>query len=64
MKPMQDLSPETVEATTRAAYEACHPDDGFDDLLHRAAFSKEDRYLLRDWRAAVRLRLEREEAGR
>ncbi len=39
-----------VMAIARAAYEACHPDDTFEDLMRRAVFSKEDRGLLRDWR--------------
>lgn len=34
-------------------YDRCHPDDSFLDLKRRAAFSKEDRMLLRDWLAAV-----------
>lgn len=46
-----------VEQAARAAYDECHPDDGFDDLKRRAAFSKEDRCLLRDWLAAAERRL-------
>ncbi len=38
----------------RAEYERCHPDDTFEALTRRAAFSKEDRRLLEDWRAAIR----------
>ena len=38
----------------RVEYERCHPDDTFEALQQRAAFSKEDRYLLKDWRAAIR----------
>ncbi|HRP77676.1 MAG TPA: hypothetical protein PL183_01085 [Aquamicrobium sp.] len=41
----------------RAEYERCHPDDTFEALQCRAAFSKEDRRLLEDWRAAIRARL-------
>ena len=40
----------------RAAYEGCHPDDTLEALKHRAAFSKEDRLLLEEWRAAMRAR--------
>lgn len=42
-----------VEEEARRLYDACHPDDSFADLTHRATFSKEDRLLLRDWRASV-----------
>ena len=45
------------EELLRAEYERCHPDDTFEALKHRAAFSKEDRMLLREWRAAIRARL-------
>ena len=38
----------------RAHYERCHPEDSFEALKHRAGFSKEDRRLLEDWRAAAR----------
>lgn len=45
------------EDLLRVEYERCHPDDTFDDLRQRAAFSKEDRMLLHEWRAAIRARL-------
>lgn len=45
------------EDLLRVEYERCHPDDTFEALRSRAAFSKEDRRLLEDWRAAMRLRL-------
>ena len=48
---------QAVEAAARAAYDACHPDDSFDDLKRRAAFSKEDRFLLADWLAATERKL-------
>lgn len=44
------------ESALRAAYERCHPEDSFEALKHRAAFSKEDRRLLEDWREAMGLR--------
>ena len=44
------------EQILRAEYERCHPDDTFDALKHRAAFSKEDRRLLEDWRVTIRAR--------
>lgn len=42
------------EDALRIRYESCHPDDSFEALKLRAAFSKEDRRLLEDWRAAAR----------
>lgn len=45
--------PQVAEAAARAAYDACHPADSFDDLKRRAVFSREDRFLLRDWLAAA-----------
>ena len=53
------------EALVRADYERCHPEETFDDLKHRARFSKEDCGLLCDWMtlaarraaAAARLRM-------
>ena len=42
----------------RIEYERCRPDDTLEALQHRAAFSKEDRLLLDEWRAAIRARLE------
>lgn len=38
-----------IEKIAREGYGRCHPDDSFADLVHRSAFSKEDRYLLRQW---------------
>ncbi|WP_201263776.1 hypothetical protein [Bradyrhizobium canariense] len=38
-----------LESLVREEFERCHPDDTFEDLKRRAAFSKEDKGLLRDW---------------
>ena len=38
-----------LESWVRAEYERCHPQESFEDLKHRAQFSKEDKGLLRDW---------------
>ena len=46
------------EDLLRVEYERCHPDDTFEALTQRAAFSKEDRRLLEEWRAAIRARWE------
>jgi hypothetical protein len=42
---------EELESLIRRDYERCHPGDTLDDLKRRAAFSKEDRGLLREWMA-------------
>jgi hypothetical protein len=44
------------ETLVRDEFERCHPDDTFEDLRRRAAFSKEDRGLLRDWMAIANAR--------
>ena len=49
------------ELLVRAAYDRCHPDDTFEDLKHRAGFSKEDRGLLGDWMAIARERAQQEQ---
>ncbi|MEJ8570377.1 hypothetical protein [Microbaculum marinum] len=53
------------ESLIRADYERCHPDDSFEDLKHRARFSKEDQGLLRDWMAvaAERARQQQKDAA-
>ncbi len=38
-----------LEDLVRKEFERLHPDDTFEDLKRRAAFSTEDKYLLRDW---------------
>jgi hypothetical protein len=45
-----------LEALIREDYERCHPGDTLRDLKRRAKFSKEDRGLLRDWRAVAEQR--------
>lgn len=47
-------SQEDPDTLARPLYEACHPDDTFDDFKRRTAFSLQDRCLLRAWRAGVR----------
>ena len=48
---VQATNDEELESLIRRDYERCHPGDTLDDLKRRAAFSKEDRGLLRDWMA-------------
>jgi hypothetical protein len=50
----EDLGETTIDPLARRLYDRCHPDDSFDEMRQRARFSKEDRGLLRDWRAAAR----------
>lgn len=50
---LQSSSDEELESLIRPDYERCHPGDTLDDLKRRAAFSKEDRGLLRDWMAVA-----------
>lgn len=38
-----------LEALVRDDYDRLRTDDSFDDLKHRARFSKEDRCLYQDW---------------
>ncbi|WP_377831113.1 hypothetical protein ACFKHW_38370 (plasmid) [Bradyrhizobium lupini] len=45
-----------LESLVREEFERCHPDDTFEDLKRRAAFSKEDKGLLRDWMTVARAR--------
>lgn len=45
-----------LEALIRDDFDACHPDDSFDDLKRRAPFSKEDKGLLREWMAVAAAR--------
>jgi hypothetical protein len=40
-----------LESLIRKDYGRCHPGDTLDNLKRRAAFSKKDRGLLRDWMA-------------
>ena len=46
---VQVASDKELESLIRRDFERCHPGDTLDDLKRRAAFSKEDRGLLRDW---------------
>lgn len=48
-----------IEEIAREGYDHCHPEDSFADLVHRSAFSKEDRYLLRQWLDYARAEAER-----
>ncbi len=45
-----------LESSIRADFARCHPDETLEDLRRRAAFSREDRGLLRDWLAVAAAR--------
>ena len=45
-----------LESLIRADYERCHPDEKLEDIKRRAAFSKYDKGLLRDWMAVAATR--------
>lgn len=40
-----------LEALVREEYERCHPGETFDDMKQRAAYSRIDSGLYRDWMA-------------
>ncbi|WP_245409758.1 hypothetical protein [Pararhizobium haloflavum] len=63
MKIDEDLGEITIDPLARRLYDRCHPDDSFDEMRQRARFSKEDRGLLRDWRAAARCVVQPRESG-
>jgi hypothetical protein len=63
MKMDEDLGETTIDPLARRLYDRCHPDDSFDEMRQRARFSKEDRGLLRDWRAAARSVAQPPESG-
>lgn len=45
-----------LESLIRADYERCHTDETLEDIKLRAAFSREDKGLLRDWMAVAAAR--------
>jgi len=59
---VQPIGPEADEAwaefqsLVRDEYDRLHPDDTFEDVKHRARFSKEDQGMLRDWMAIAAYR--------
>jgi hypothetical protein len=55
-RPISEKEQTYLETLIREDYGRCHPGDTLDDLKRRAAFSKEDRGLLRDWMAIATVR--------
>lgn len=42
-----------LESLIREDFARCHPGEALEDIKRRAAFSKEDKGLLRDWMAVA-----------
>jgi hypothetical protein len=49
VRPKDETERTYLEALIRDDYEYCHPEDTFDDMKRRAAFSREDKGIYRDW---------------
>ncbi len=45
-----------LESLIREDFERCHPGETLQDIERRAAFSREDKGLLRDWMAIAAIR--------
>jgi hypothetical protein len=56
LRPVSEEEQPYLESLIREDYGRCHPGDTLDDLKRRAAFSKEDKGLLRDWMAIAAAR--------
>jgi len=47
---------DVLEALVREDYERCHPGETFDDMKQRAAYSRIDQGLYRQWMAVATAR--------
>ena len=47
---------DVLEALVREDYERCHPGETFDDMKQRAAYSRIDQGLYRQWMAVAMAR--------
>ncbi|MGB3865846.1 MAG: hypothetical protein WBA29_09475 [Xanthobacteraceae bacterium] len=56
VEPVNNTERVYLESLIRDDFGRSHPDDSFDAMKRRAAFSKEDKGLLRDWMALAALR--------
>lgn len=56
IRPKDETERAYLEALIRDDYEYCHPDDTFDDMKRRAAFSREEKGIYRDWLAVAAAR--------
>lgn len=53
MLPANEAEWSSLEALIGEDFARCHPGETLEDIRRRAAFSKEDRGLLRDWVAVA-----------
>jgi hypothetical protein len=58
IRPANEAERAYLESLVRADYDGSHPDDTFEDMKRRSAFTKEDRGLYRDWIALAAARAE------
>lgn len=52
-----------LESLIAADFAQCHPGETLEDVKRRAAFSKEDRGLLRDWMVLAATRAAADQTG-
>lgn len=53
VRPASEEERAFLESLIREDFARCHPGETLEDVRRRAAFSKEDRGLLRDWMAVA-----------
>lgn len=63
VRPADEAERAYLESLILEDFARCHRGETLEDIKHRAAFSKEDRGLLRDWMALAAIRGAAERAG-
>lgn len=53
VQPANETERAYLESLIREDFSRCHPGETLDDVKRRAAFSREDKGLFRDWMAAA-----------
>jgi hypothetical protein len=53
VQPADEAERVHLESLIREDFSRCHPEETLEDVKRRAAFSKEDKGLLRDWMAVA-----------
>lgn len=56
VQPANEADATRLESLIRDDFARCHPGEVLEDVKRRAAFSKEDKGLLRDWMAIAAAR--------
>ncbi len=56
VQPANETERTYLESLIREDFARCHPGETLDDVKRRAAFSREDKGLLRDWMAVAAAR--------